>query len=57
MLQLYALKKDMIKYITIKIIINKCSGRSMEVYRPALLGNYDRKANRPTNQPNGQTGS
>ena len=36
-----------------KLIENKCSYRSMEVKLPAILGNYDRQADRPTN---GQTG-
>ena len=29
--------------------LNKCSYRSMEVKLPALLGNYDRPTNQPTN--------
>ena len=34
---------------------NKCSDRSMEVKYQALLGNYERQSDQPTNQPNRTT--
>ena len=47
----------LVPYSVISCLLKaKCSDRSMEVYLPALLGNYDRKTIEPTNRPNGRTG-